>query len=399
MARVYAEINAGGDAILSGTAYDATAFGFVDRVVTLYVEGINATSSSIGEEITVSVDHDGDPQTAAITDKVRVLVVDVKFEAVTPNSGFDDTINPTGLIVPMVPPPAVGTNKVKMTVAGAAVNLRSTNPNGFTLPPGPYSPGVHEVVVTSAGNTLTFGDVQAYMPTDDQLAIATVRVMTLPERTVRVKFFNVSDQYGHASTLTEQDANEILTVIADIWLKQANVKIEKATANWFQNLVLPANENYGDVIQAYGFPDAGGVCLGGGEAYSLFAAHHDASVSFNIFLVWEAEADCPPDDDPTQDNTAEAFTFGGEGGCVGDQNTTPNTNAGRGEVYAHEIGHHFSYHLLLQDGVIHFEHTQYGIVGNPSGDWNLHSNLMRPLVPVARQVTLRQAWLVNESLD
>lgn len=328
----------------------------------LWVEGISS-QWGFSKEITVELDPDGPQGPLSIcSDKVQMTGVDCFIEAASEFNGFDHTLNPRGLMVP-IRSNSPNTNNIKVKINNADIRFRSLDLSIATVPEDVYGSGDH--ILTITGNQPGPTIIEAYCDTDDELVISQLRVYVLPEKTIEVTFHNCNDTFGHESTLKPQDADEILTVMNNIWEKQTNIKLIKAQ-NWFENIEITTD--YGESIN-------------GTEAENIYYEFQHSDVEFDIFLMWDVE-------------DVTAFCLWNLGACFGDLNMDDNSNDARGEVYAHELGHYNSYcGNEIPDK--HFNHSYEGNVGDPNGDWNLTGNLMTRWMNHARHLTIRQAVIVN----
>ncbi len=387
-----------GHFIGSGVTYTlSTVLSGSEDTLKLYIEGIDAGS------ITIDVEFDPDGPTGPMpscNDSVRLTVVDVEFTKVT--AGFDHTINPRGLMVP-----ADNINVVDVNVDGANVLLRSTNVTLAEPLPVEQPIGVNGVVVLNSDPNATGSLlIEAYMDTPDQLVINRLRAYVLKESTLEIGVVKLIDSAGHTSQITATDANAFFAVANEIWAEQANIRFAKRQPTFFYSFNLSTHD-LGDVIQAYGpDTDGDGQCEpeDGEDVIVTEALWQQERAELTWVLYPEVETDCPPDDDATLDNSAEAFTEGNLGYIFGDDEMSGGfDNDDRGEVYAHEAGHHLSYLTLIFDPPAsanpQFDHTfpQGGVPAAQRWDWELTGNLMGPFADHSKHITLRQAVIVNEA--
>ncbi len=383
--RDFASILQGGDYVPAyeenGDVFSASDLGFVGgaRVVTLYVEGLTARDDAGSDEILVELDPDGPgPAGFVCYDYVRLTVLRVSFVAINPTNrtGFDHTINPCGLMVPMPGGDVAWTDVV--SEGGGWVKLRVTQPGIVQIPTSAHL-GDFRLEITSASEGATV--VEAYADTTDELALATLRVHTLPQKEARVAFHRVSDIAGHASSLTPTDAQAILFRMNQIWDHQANIRFVPDPPKFESD--PPVQQDLGPVVQFYDQP--GPPCSQTDQAdVRLVWVNELADYGWDIFSCWEYEQDCAPDEDDT-DN--QAWGASGADYATTDEDMPMDS-------YAHEGGHYF----LLDNP--HFLHPYTGnLDADENGDWSIHNNLMEDVGPSALRVhiTLRQAILANGS--
>ena len=114
---------------------------------TLYVEGINASAAPRDVHLRLRYTTEGNQQ---IDDDIRLTVLTVEFKENAPCAGFDPTLNPPWLMVPL---PAGGNNKAnaEITPAAAAANVdfESAAIAKATVAPATASESPEIVTVTS----------------------------------------------------------------------------------------------------------------------------------------------------------------------------------------------------------------------------------------------------------
>lgn len=361
----------------------ASVLGFTSqtRTITFFVEGIEKSPGTSQTVIGVQVDPDGasGPASWSAGDHVRTTVVDVQFEAPNSNDpyrGFDFTINPNGLMVPL---PAGNTNAVKVRTGqnGAKFKLRSTDPTKATVPSGTYLLDF-DLEVTSVGVGETV--IEVYTDTPDQLVVGDLRAYMLQRKELKVKFHHASDNGGHSSVLSQNDAQAILDRMNEIWQPQANVEFTIPAGLFVTDPQIQSN--LGAVVQFYDIP--GPPCNQTGSSdWRLVTANEDSNITLDVFFAWEYEQDCPPDEN-AGDSQTEASASAGL--AIGDDAMSLQ----HGVVYGHEAGHH----MVPSD-----RHFLHGHLGAPPGDWNHPENLMGPERSNDQvHISLRQAKLANDAL-
>jgi hypothetical protein len=360
------------------------------RMVTLYVEGIAASSGAGQQRILVALDPDGNGAAGAIvSDAVRSTVLDVQFTAVEPNKGFDHTINPRGLMVPL---PAGLTNNSKVTISPSVdVKFRSSDVTVVVVPAGPQN-GEFVLGATSVGAGPAL--VQAYIDTADQPVVGELRARVLPNKDMQVKFHQVSDTAGggypaHMSARGAAQAQALLDAMNAIWNPQANIFFRGLGSGTAADFVVDPviAVNLGPVVQFYdgGGPPPAPCTQSAGADVMQVNANQDPAVPYDVFFVWEYEQDCPPDEDVTMNNTAAAT---GGGTTKIDDVTCDDAS-----TLSHEAGHQ------INPMQVHFSHVY---AGNPNPDPNcdclLHHNLMSTVcAPTELHITLRQANISNDA--
>jgi hypothetical protein len=232
-----------------------------------------------------------------------------RFEAVSADSGFDNSVNPWLMV------PQGGTNSVRL-VDAAGLTVSNTNPTAATFTETAAAGGVRLVQFTGRARGTTF-----LVVTSGAREVARLEVSVKTKKTVKLVFNYVKDNARHRTTTNPGDETAWVTAINGIMTPQANVEATSINARW---VTVP--RNLGRVVRwARGLR---GVAAAQHE-WDVVVALRDPAGDLNIFCVWEYEQDATPLRDDV-----DAGTLGG--------NTLVDDSVGqpRGETLAHELGHH-----------------------------------------------------------
>lgn len=244
-----------------------------------------------------------------------VTVFSVCFEEITPKHGFDNTVNPPWLVVPVHNSP--DQNEVRVTVepATACPLLFFCVEDASKAVPTPTSAsGFPQTLVLSGldkGHTVL--KVRSQSPTGT--VCATLNVCVRDKKTISVDFHFMSDSNGHGTTRLPAEADAFIAAMNAIWTPQANVVFEKGTVD---SPMVTAD--LGSVVEWYPANPA--------NEWDDVVAHRLGGPP-DVYFVWEYEQDGTPATD-----NADAAQLGGD---ILFEDAAENET---GETLAHEMGHY-----------------------------------------------------------
>lgn len=203
--------------------------------------------------------------------------MDVRFEPVLDNYGFDTTAMPEWLMVP------VGDDKPIWLVNGADLTVTST------------APGIASVTVAK--------DIVATRPTWRTLRIKgkmqgrafievrqgnqiikRLQVSVKPPITLKISFHFVSDNakpINHATNRKPEELDEMIFWLNQIFTPQTNITFQKKN-----HFLLKFNRDMGDAVNYN--TDYQGRPIAGHE-WELVTAKRDVTAHLNVFFVWKNE--------------------------------------------------------------------------------------------------------------
>ena len=244
-----------------------------------------------------------------------VTVFSVCFEEITPKHGFDNSVNPPWLVVPVHNPP--DQNEVRVTVepATACPLLFFCVEDASKAVPTPTSAsGFPQTLVLSGidkGHTAL--KVRSHSPTGT--VCATLNVCVRDKKTISVDFHFMSDSNGHGTTRLPAEADAFIAAMNAIWTPQANVVFEKGTVD---SPMVAAD--LGSVVEWYPANPA--------NEWDDVVAHRLGGPP-DVYFVWEYEQDGTPATD-----NVDAAQLGGD---ILFEDAAGNET---GETLAHEMGHY-----------------------------------------------------------
>lgn len=181
VARNSAGIGSSGDYVTPNATVPVSRIGITagNQRTVLYVEGVAPSASLGATRLQVQIDPDGiGPAGFVHSDAVRFTCVDVRFSETSASNGFDRTINPNGLMVPLSQSGTGIAKNVNMHIApNAPIRFRTTT-GVATVASGPFSgDGLLAVTSVAVGDSM----VQAFVDTPDELVVGQLRVQVLPQ--------------------------------------------------------------------------------------------------------------------------------------------------------------------------------------------------------------------------
>lgn len=238
------------------------------------------------------------------------------FAGILENNGFDGTVNPPWLMIPL------GGIKHVSLLEGRGLNLVSSDPSVISVSTSePFSgtvlAGARIVTVTVRGLRPGTAFIEARQGTSVK---ARLEVAVKRPKAIRVAFNFVRDNAGHQTRRTPASVSQYLAVMNRIYTPQSNIHFRRHTVRW-----VTVNKNLGNVVRfsshLHGVPTAQ-------HEWDDVSKHADSTADFNVFFVWEYEQD----NTPYQDHT-DAGTLGSN--CLFEDRAGVEV----GETLAHEAGH------------------------------------------------------------
>lgn len=159
----------------------------------------------------------------APADVANVTIVEVNYDGVFPNMGFDGKEDPPWQIVP-----AGGEALVKVSVTPweieGYIGFSSDNPSAADV--AKDIPGLIRLTGVAKDHTAVWAaaHVYGYLP----VFIAPLNVCVKDEKIVVVDFHYISDNAGHHTDRNPNDVDAVMEELTEIWTSQANVVFVQA---------------------------------------------------------------------------------------------------------------------------------------------------------------------------
>ncbi|MCB1102175.1 MAG: Ig-like domain-containing protein, partial [Kiritimatiellae bacterium] len=280
-----------------------------DRIY--YAVGLNPGTASVTLQY---LDTNG---TAVCSDSVAFGILSVDFEETAPNNGFDDTVDPPWLVVPVNNPPNQNTVKVNIEPSAVAAQVYFTidDPAKATVSPAQASSSPQTLTLTGVAKGHTA--LRARVGSSSGPICKTLNVCVRDKKVVDVDFHFMQDNASNQTSRSTSEADGFVSTLNSIWMPQANVVFQKGSVD---SPTVPTN--LGSVVEWYPTNPA--------NEWDDIAAFRNGSAP-DVFFVWEYEQDGTPATD-----NADAAQLGG------DILFEDNAGSQVGETMAHEMGHFLS---------------------------------------------------------
>ena len=271
----------------------------------LYVEGISPGTTTLSWTYSAQTN---------CPDNIQVSIPSVDFEETAPNNGFDDTVDPPWLVVPVNNPPNQNTVKVNIEPSAAAAQVYFTidDPAKATVSPAQASSSPQTLTLTGVAKGHTA--LRARVGSSSGPICKTLNVCVRDKKVVIVDFHFMQDNASNQTSRSTSEADGFVSTLNTIWTPQANVVFQKGSVD---SPTVPTN--LGSVVEWYPTNPA--------NEWDDIVAFRNGSAP-DVFFVWEYEQDGTPATD-----NADAAQLGG------DILFEDNAGSEVGETLAHEMGH------------------------------------------------------------
>ena len=258
---------------------------------------------------------------AAVTDvelvdvRTNAHALKVEIEETAPNSGFDDTVNPSWLVVPVNNPPNQNTAAAIITPSASASQIYFTMDSTAIATVTPSQAAGSPQTITVSGVAKGHTALQVRIGSVTGPICQTLNICVRDKKVVTADFHYMKDNAGHQTSRATSTADTFVFDLNTVFTKQANVVFQKGTVDaptvpadlgtevrwWPTN---PSNE--WDDVTAF-----------------------RTGVAPDVFLVWELEFTNAP-----VDTSADAATLSGD--ILFEDSISGN----EGRNLAHEMGHY-----------------------------------------------------------
>lgn len=263
----------------------------------------------------------------------------VRFEAYRANDGFDDSVVPNWLMVPLK-----GKNKVWL-IGEEGLTVTSTAPRIASVEVEFVDPIIkrsNENLLSVTGNA----QGQAFIEVrKGNVLLGKLEVSVKSSISLNLSFHFVSDNakpVNHTTNRTPSDLPELISVLNSIYVPQTNISFKLKN-----HFLLKFNENMGDAVN-YNMDYRTGKPMKGHE-WNKVIAKRDRSAHINIFFVWKNEF-ISKTDKGMETSGALGYVIGDGRDCLvedwdgyvdRDNDETPENSPAweNARVLAHEIGH------------------------------------------------------------
>lgn len=244
------------------------------------------------------------------------------------NDGFDDSISPRWLMLPMEE-----TFRQMQVVNADGLALVSSN-DRIALP--------QPALFRQAGPVRITRQTQVFrvftgMPGDAEIRAVDsggrvrgrLLVSVLPQLTVKCAFHHISNPRYGTRTRRPGDERDLLRLLDEIWDPQANIRFEQVASNIGRPPIVMTDRLGAEINAANNAaPD-----------WIAVIRHRDRNAQFNVFLVREFETDREGTLDAAGNLTdsADAGTVFGE--CIFEDDISGSRPETAGVALAHEAGH------------------------------------------------------------
>ncbi len=245
-----------------------------------------------------------------------VIDVDLEFEETVSNNGFDDTVDPPWLVVPVNNPPNQNTVKVNIEPSAAISQVYFTIDDTAKATVSPVQASSSPQTLTLTGVAKGHTVLRARVGSSSGPVCKTLNICVRDKKVVNVDFHFMQDNASHQTSRSTSEADSFISTLNTIWTPQANVVFQKGNVD--SPTVIT---DLGTVIEWYPTNPAN-------EWDDIVAFRN--GVAPDVFFVWEYEQDGTPATD-----NADAAQLNGD--------ILFEDSAGTqvGETLAHEMGHHF----------------------------------------------------------
>lgn len=276
--------------------------------------------------------------------------MNIYFESILPNFGFDGTASPQWLMVPhREAQPIWLVNGADCTITSrspaiATVSVDNENRSLITRQ-GLNSMTINQIperqILRIRGNApgRTFIEVR-----QGKQLIKLLEVSVKSPITLKLSFHFVSDNANHSTKRTPEELKDLISILNQIVTPQTNIIFQKKN-----HFLLKFNRDLGDAVN-YNMDYQAGRPMKGHE-FDLVTSKRDSSAHINIFFVWENEFIDKTQQGKLIKSGALGYSAGGRDILIEDwnglmdrdnDNKADNFNSPAWEnarMLAHEIGH------------------------------------------------------------
>ncbi len=247
---------------------------------------------------------------------VTVNVIDVTFEETSVNSGFDATVNPHWLVVPVDNPARHNTVRAVINPPSLASAVYFTVDSTATATVTPLQPSSGNQILTVTGVGKGHATLRARLNSTTGTICETLNICARNKNVVTVDFHFMWDNSAHHTTRLTNSVDGYISAMNDIWTSQANVVFVKGSVT-----STTLTTDLGTVVEWYSTNPQ--------NEWDDISAWRSGAAP-DIYFVWEYEQDGTP----STDNTDGAQ-------LGGDILLEDDAGAEVGETLAHEMGHYF----------------------------------------------------------
>jgi hypothetical protein len=264
--------------------------------------------------------------------------MNIRFEPVLENFGFDPTATPDWMMIPL------GEDMPIWLVDGAGLAVTSTSPGIATVTvdnkAAAHRPTWRILRIKGKAEGRTFIEVRR-----EKQLVKRLEVAVKPPITLKISFHFVSDNakpINHATNRKPEELDEMIFWLNQIFTPQTNIRFEKKN-----HFPLKFNKDMGDAVN-YNMDYQTGRPLAGHE-WETVIAKRDATAHMNIFFVWRNEFISKTDRGKIEKSGALGYSVGGRDCLIEDwdgfmdrdedgaaDNSPAWENA---RMLAHEVGH------------------------------------------------------------